>query len=275
MRKSKTDQTGEPQNNKLTLPTVAYDIFAPFYDHYMAHVDYDRWTAKILSLSGLHSHTKPQDILELACGTASISERLVGMGYNVTASDRSPEMLKYAAQKEHAPVLQQADMTDSLPAEAFDLILLTFDSINYLLEKEEVSRLFDNVAQSLRKQGLFIFDVSTYKNSIENFSNYLNLDETKDYTLIHRADFDSEHRLQKSHLTIFQRSDNHYIRLEEEHRQRVYYVQELLTLLAESPLDCLGVYSMVYDKNLLSTNSRKLDHQYSRLFFVCRQRKGA
>jgi SAM-dependent methyltransferase len=259
----------------ITSELTTYDIFAPYYDHYMKHVDYDKWTDKILTLYAYHTNAKLNDILELACGTASISERLVKKGYNVTASDRSIEMIKLASQKDNKPKLIQADMIDELPVSTFDMIVLVFDSINYLLESHKISTLFDNVNLSLRKHGLFIFDISTYKNSQDNFDSYINLDETKEHLLIHRAEFDPDHRLQKTKLTIFKRSDNHYIRMDEEHLQRVYSVQELLFLTEKSPLECVGIYSLVYDKNLLKTNSRKLDHQYSRLFFVLKKVKDA
>lgn len=250
---------------------VAYDFFAPYYDHYMKHVDYDKWTEKLLSMYKLHTSHPLSDVIELACGTGSISERLVSKGYHVTASDRSSEMLKYAAQKTHSPHILQADMTDELPKNAYDLALLIFDSINYLTNNEDIEKLFNNVSKSLRKNGAFIFDISTYKNSQDNFDDYINLDEAKDYVLIHQATFDSDRREQKTKLIIFKKYDNHYLRMDEEHIQKVYYVQELLNIIFESPLECVGIYSMVYDKNLLKTNSRKLDHQYSRLFFVLKK----
>jgi SAM-dependent methyltransferase len=272
MRKTAA-KTSKEDVTKIETPSeqVAYDFFAPYYDHYMQHVDYDKWTDKLLSMYKLHTSHKLADILELACGTANVSERLVSKGYNVTASDRSGEMLKYASQKPHRPHILQADMTDELPENAYDLAVLIFDSINYLTEKEDIAKLFTNVSKSLRKHGAFIFDVSTYKNSQENFYNYINLDETKDYVLIHQATFDSDHREQRTKLIIFKKYDNHFVRMDEEHVQKVYYVQELLNLISESPLECVGIYSLVYDKNLLKTNSRKLDHQYSRLFFVLKK----
>jgi len=252
---------------------VAYDLFAPYYDQYMKHVDYDIWLQKILSLYNLHTSTKLKEILELACGTANVSERLVKMGYNVTASDRSAEMIKYASQKAHAPKLLQAEMTEELLPDAYDLVILIFDSINYLIDKQDIAKMLNNVYNTLRKNGIFIFDISTYKNSLEHFNDYINIDEAKDHLLIHRAGFDPVQRLQKTRLTIFKRSDNHYMRMDEEHNQRIYYVQELLHLIDDSYLDCVGIYSLVYDKNQLKSNSRKLDHQYSRLFFVLKKTK--
>ncbi len=272
MTTEKSRRPTRPKTSQaINPPKVAYDIFAPYYDKYMKHVDYDRWTDKILQLYAMHTRKQLHDILELACGTAQISSRLVRLGYNVTASDRSAEMLNYAAQKEYKPQLLQADMTSPLPQNSFELAILVFDSINYLTESSDLTVLFNNVETALKEDGLFIFDISTYHNSRENFDDYLNVDEEKDYLLIHRANFIPELMLQKTHLTIFQKSDNHYIRLEEEHRQRVYFVNEILAECAKSHLDCAGIYSLVYDRNLLKTNTHKLDRQYSRLFFVLKK----
>jgi len=274
-QKTEKIHKAKPVKKKINPNPVAYDIFAPYYDHYMKHVDYDKWTDKILELYALHTSAKLKDVLELACGTASISERLVQKGYSVTASDRSVEMIKYAGQKKNKPKLIQADMTSELPANSYDMIILVFDSINYLLTNKEISTMFNNVHLALRKNGVFIFDISTYKNSQDNFKDYINLDETNDHMLIHQADFDSDNRLQKTKLTIFKRSDNHYIRMDEEHLQRVYSVQEILALSEKSSLNCVGIYSLFYPKNLLKINYRKLDHQYSRLFFVLKKLKDA
>jgi SAM-dependent methyltransferase len=268
-KKTKAVQT------EIDAELTTYDIFAPYYDHYMKHVDYDKWTDKFLELYAQHTNNKLKDIHELACGTGNMAERFVKKGYDVTASDRSIEMVKLARQKDHPPKVMQADMTDELPAGAYDMVVCVFDSINYLLETKQISQMLDSVSKGLRKNGLFIFDISTYKNSQDNFDNYINVDETKDHLLIHQAEFDPEHRLQKTKLTIFKRSDNHYMRMDEEHQQRVYSVHELLFLSEKSPLECVGIYSMAYDKNLLKTNSRKLDHQYSRLFFVLKKVKDA
>jgi len=264
--------TPVPTDKKASRKAVktAYDLFAPYYDHYMKHVDYDHWTECILAYYENHASRPLKDVLELACGTANVSERLVKKGYNVTASDRSEEMIRQAGKKAHKPVLKTADMLSELPQASFDLVLLIFDSINYLLEKGQVITLFENVSKSLLEQGLFIFDISTVKNSRDYFDGYINIEEDDDHSLIHRADYDPQNRFQKTRLTIFRREGELYRRLYEEHSQKVYLVSELLTLAESSPLKCEGIYGVYHQQNLLKTNIRKLDLQYSRLFFVLR-----
>ncbi|MFB3844743.1 MAG: class I SAM-dependent methyltransferase [Candidatus Cloacimonadaceae bacterium] len=271
----KQEVTSAADKEAKTSQPVVYDFFAPYYDYHMRHVDYNHWARKFLSLYWHFLHSQPQDILELACGTGNISELLVAMGYKVTGTDRSAGMLKCASQKQFKPILKQAEMTQIEEENAYDLILTAFDSINYLVKDEDIKRLFTAVAKALRPHGLFIFDISTHKNSVENFSDYLNLDETEDYTLIHKARYEIERHLQKTDIIVFQREGEHYVRFEEKHVQRVYFVPEILNLFASSPLECIGVFNMISDRNLLNDNVNKLDYQFCRLFLVCCRRNNA
>lgn len=254
---------------------VTYDDFAPYYDHYMAHVNYDQWVEKLLVLYRQHTDLSLNNIHEIACGTANVSQRLVRMGYNVSASDRSSRMVAAAGKKEYAPSLCVADMLDPMPAEAFQLLLCMFDSINYLLQPTQMEDLFYNAAKALQPKGLFIFDISTLHNSKENFDGYVNLDDTKSHFLIHQADYDEISHRQKTHLTIFVKEGELYHRIDEHHRQRVYLVNEVLDLNKGTGLSCEGIYNTDSSKNLLKSNPYKLDNMYSRLFFVMKKKPDA
>ena len=250
---------------------VSYDVFAPFYDHYMQHVDYDRWVAQILRI--YHKHTKQElnDILELACGTGSIANRFVNLGYNVKACDRSLEMLKIAGKKLSWECLYEATLTDEIAEKGFDLIACTFDSVNYLTTAPEFLSMLEKVYSGLRSDGIYVFDISSLKNSLDNFDGYINVEDNKDSYLVHQSDYDGEAHLQKTKLTIFQRFDNHYIRLDEAHVQRVWKVAEIMEMVDKSGLDCVGLYSMNQERNLITQNYNKLDRMYSRLFFALKK----
>lgn len=250
---------------------VSYDVFAPFYDHYMQHVDYERWVAQMLRIYGKQTKRELNDVLELACGTGSIALKFVQLGFRVKACDRSVEMLKIAEKKIASDCLYQATLTDKVAEESFDLIVCTFDSVNYLTTAPEILTMLQAVHAGLRKDGLFIFDISSLKNSLDNFDGYMNIEDTKDSFLVHQSDYDGEAHLQKTRLTIFQRFDNHYIRLDETHVQKVWKVAELMDVIHKSGLDCVGLYSMNQERNLISQNFNKLDRLYSRLFFALKK----
>ncbi|MCK4311139.1 MAG: 4-hydroxythreonine-4-phosphate dehydrogenase PdxA, partial [Candidatus Cloacimonetes bacterium] len=70
-----------------------YSLFAKYYDKYMSHVSYDKWVNFLLKQFSKSHNENPKRVLELACGTANISNRLVKKGLHVDASDISEEML--------------------------------------------------------------------------------------------------------------------------------------------------------------------------------------
>ena len=245
-----------------------YSIFAKYYDTYMSHVNYDQWVNFILKQFNKIHKENPKRILELACGTANVSCKLVKKGLQVDASDISAEMLKIAAQKPFSPNLSQRNMIAKLPANTYDLVILLFDSINYVLQKPNIRILLNNVYNSLQKGGLFIFDLTTLKNCENNFDGFINIEEDEDEFFIHQSDFDSDKFIQKTHLTFFLKKGFLYSRKDEIHRQKIYKADEMVKLIGETNFQFKGIYSIGYNENLLNRESYKLDRNFSRLFFV-------
>ncbi len=125
----------------------------------------------------------------------------------------------------------------------------------------------------LKPGGMFIFDISTLSNSLEHFNKLVNVEEDDSHLLIHRAEFNSRTRMQQTTLTIFQKEDELYRRLDDKHLQKIYLVEELLCLSTQSPLVCKGIYSTYTGQNLLKVKSTKLDKEYPRLFFALKKEK--
>jgi 4-hydroxythreonine-4-phosphate dehydrogenase len=245
-----------------------YSIFAKYYDTYMSHVDYNKWVNFILKQFNKIHEENPKRILELACGTANVSCQLVKKGLQVDASDISAEMLKIAAKKPFSPNLSQRDMIAKLPANAYDLVILLFDSLNYILQKEDIFTLLTNVHDTLQPGGLFIFDLTTPRNCENNFDGFINIEEDKDEFFIHQSDFDSANFIQKTHLTFFLKKGFLYSRKDEIHKQKIYKADEMVKLIGETNFQFKGIYSIGYDENLLNREIYILDRNFSRLFFV-------
>lgn len=243
-----------------------YNWFAKYYDSYMDHVDYESWVEFILSHYTKIRKNNPEKILELACGTANVSTKLVKKDLSVDASDKSSEMLKIAAQKNFIPNLYCRDMLDPILPEHYDLILLLFDSINYLLDTKEISKLLINIANGLKKGGICIFDISTLENCEKNFDGYVNLDDQRDRYMIHQSDFDHDSMIQTTNLTLFVKTGYQYERKDEIHKQRIYYVDKIVDLIEKSPLRLLSINSIGHPNNLIDFGG--LDTSFSRLFFI-------
>lgn len=255
--------TSAPQNTGNQ-----YTNFAEFYDNYMEHVNYIGWAEFILHKYSEFFNTSPETVLELACGTATISTYMVRKGFEVVASDISAEMLKIAAQKTYAPHLYCADMTDPLPSEQYDLVMLMFDSFNYLQTTAKIELLLENVKHTLTDNGMFVFDVTTPKNSGDNFDCYVNLVDRENNYVIHQSEFDRIKNRQLTHLTFFNKFGHFYLREDENHIQQLYKMSTIAELITKSGLQLRGIYTTNSEQNLLNRDIDTLDLYYTRLFFV-------
>lgn len=247
----------------------SYGFFAEFYDRYMAHVDYGEWIDMILSWAKRFMHSTPKIALEAACGTANISEQLVFKGMEVDGFDNSPFMLYEANKKSFKPNLYLASLTDAPRKEShYELVLCLFDSINYLLKKEEVEKTIHNAWLALQPGGLFVFDISTIYNSRNNFYDEINNHQFEDATIVQHAYFDEVRLRQRSFLSLYRRKGTAHVLSQEEHCQRVYYHREIMSLLKDCPLELKGIFSTEVRGNLINRKQQDLDLRYPRLFYM-------
>ena len=140
---------------------MAYNSFAEYYDLLTSNIDYkeiaeyyDRLNEKFGGKKGI--------LLDLACGTGSLSVLFSEMGYDVIGVDISPEMLSIAVSKEHEGIeyLCQS-MTELDMFGTIDGTVCSLDSINHLSGIDEVKQTFEKVSLFSNKDALFMFDVNT------------------------------------------------------------------------------------------------------------------
>lgn len=252
----------------------SYSFFAEFYDRFMVHVDYQSWITMIFTWLKHFLPDDPEKVLEMACGTANISEQLVFRGLEVDACDASPFMLYEASQKCFKPRLFLAFLQDKLPFEnRYDLILCLFDSINYLQETQQIASCFHSAAGALKPGGVFVFDISTINNSRENFFDYTQQHRFKDAQILHHASFDELNLRQRSSLTLFRKKAFTYTMSEEHHCQRVYRHTEMMSLIAGCEMELVGIFTPDLRSNLISKRNQYLDERYPRLFYMLRKDK--
>lgn len=250
------------QNNR------SYSFFADYYDDYMSHVCYDDWVGLMLGWYRKFCKAPLKRVLELACGTANASEIMVFKGLEVDACDSSPFMLNVADRKAFKPSLYLASMVDPIPRADYDLIFCLFDSINYLERKADARTLIANASAALKPGGIFIFDISTLMNSLQNFNETISYNRVRDGYIVHTSDFEPLSYRQLTHLTLFRKSGLGFERFEERHSQRVYRVTELIELIAGGELKLRGIFSPDEAANLIRKNGNDLDNRHARLFFV-------
>ena len=133
--------------------TSPYEKFAYAYDRIMTNVNYTRWTHYIESLFEKYD-CKPRRVLDLACGTCTLTIQLALKGYEMTGVDRAIGMLDIAKEKATAHELDielhYGDMRDFQLNQRFDAVLCTYDSINYAYDETELSNVFQCVAEASR-----------------------------------------------------------------------------------------------------------------------------
>ncbi len=145
-------------------PTEQFQRIAGLYDELMAGVPYANWVHYLHRLLQ-ERNARPRSILDLACGTGTVSLLLAQRGYQVTGVDLSAAMIEEAKQKAPQNSRLEFHVQDAaelnLPGRKFDLCISLFDSLNYILQPDRLQQAFERVAMHLSRQGLFVFDMNS------------------------------------------------------------------------------------------------------------------
>ena len=220
----------------------AYSAFAAGYDRMMEDVDYDGWARYI---DGFLKEAGAKTVLECACGTGSLTVRLGRMGYGITGSDLSEDMLMIARQKaldaglRFLPFVCQ-DMQKISLHKPVDAVVCVCDGVNYLLDGPE--DFFRAACAALRPGGLLLFDVSsTYKLSAILANNTFAA-TGDDWAYIWENTYHPRADRVDMLLTGFLKQGTGYARFEEHHSQRAYAQEELTAALQSCGFGEIEVY---------------------------------
>jgi len=181
-------------------------------------------------------------VLELGCGTGNLARRLAPMiDGHLLVTDGSSSMLDVARRKLRR--LQNVsfsvlDFRGPLPDRKFDVVVLAYDGVNYLLEEDEVAALVNRVGDVLNPNGLFLFDQSTPANSLNNLAYFDDTWNSPDRGYTRKSEYDAARRL---HITRI-RLRNDRIQCEEVHFQRAYDLEEMEMIVKLSSLRVVGCY---------------------------------
>lgn len=225
----------------------SYGFLAGCYDELTYDVDYTAWAdyiEKHFSRRGLPGRT----VLDLACGTGSLTWELALRGYEMIGVDRSPEMLAQAAEKE-LPDVPIAPMFLCQSMERLDLYgtidacVCCLDSVNYVTDPKKLLRAFQRVHLFLMPGGLFLFDINTQEKLI-GLDGQVFLDETEDSYCVWRAEYSKRSRLCSYFMDIFRLDpmSGQWERGEELHQERAYSVSELTDFLHQAGFSSVQVY---------------------------------
>lgn len=239
-----------------------YGKFANVYDYVMNEIPYDDWYEKLFEYLQQHGKEKGR-ICDLGCGTGIMTEKFAKAGYEMLGVDSSVDMLAQAYQRKEknnsSVIYLHQDMCNLELDEPVDAFISVCDSINYLLQEEELNALFCGVKRYLKSGGYFIFDLKTvycYRNVIGN-QTWVEQDDNVSY--IWENYFYEDQDINEYMLTIFkkQQSGELYERFEETHYQRAYSVDTLRQLLEEAGLELVQSFDEDM-KSPVNANSERI-----------------
>ena len=235
-------QKHEPFGNLTLGEEETYDALAACYDDMTADVDYPAWADFIEALfagSPRPVHGEPfHTVLDLACGTGTMSFLLAERGYEVIGVDFSPEMLAVAAEKSlegegEAPIFLCQSMEELDLYGTVDACVCLLDSVNHVTEPDRLQQALRRVWLFLEAGGLFVFDVHTPEH-LQSLDGGLFLDETDDAYCVWRTEYDPEEAICTYGMDVFQREGEAWYRSTEVHEERAYSIETLTEALRQA-----------------------------------------
>lgn len=224
----------------------SYVDFAYVYDKLICQ-DYEKWadyTEKIFEKNNI----KPNLVLDLGCGTGSITNILAKRGYDMIGVDVSCDMLNVAREKminEGQDVLYlNQDIRNFELYGTVDAVLCTLDVLNYITDENELKKIFLLVKNYLNKGGIFIFDVNTRYKLEHILSN--NTFVTEENGIFYTWENEFENDLSTQYFSFFKEEpDGRYSRFDETHIQRAYDLEKLCDLLKSCGFSVSDIFDVL------------------------------
>lgn len=224
----------------------AYTGFAAVYDMFMDNIPYEEWCSY---LCGLLREYGVEDglVLDLGCGTGTLTRMLAKQGYDMTGVDISDEMLQIAMEKEieepSGILYLMQDMREFELYGTVRAIVSICDSMNYLTDYEDLVEVLRLANNYLDPGGVFIFDLNTIYKYRETMGETTIAENRDEGSFIWENYYDEEEQVNEYDLTLFIReADGRYRKYEETHYQRAYGLETVKQAVAESGMELMAMY---------------------------------
>ncbi len=203
--------------------------FADCYDEMMSYVEYDEW-AKLLS-SKIKKETKGNNLLEIGSGTGEISNRLHNLGYAIKGIDISLEMIKISNTKYENIEFLNESMLNLKDKSKYDAVISVFDTINYLQSLDELNIAFTNIYNSIKNNGVFIFDVLNRKMIDSMFSEGIFADERENMSIIWKHSYNENLKLDEIETIFYVKErDDLFRRISEKYMKMIFSNNQILEM---------------------------------------------
>ena len=248
---------------------AGYKDFAFFYDLLMKNADYESRFDYIIGLPA-ENGIGEGILLDMACGTGTLSKMFAQKGFDVVGVDASEEMLSKAQEKkleENFDALFLCQKMEELDLfGTIDAAVCTLDSLNHVTEKEKIREIFRRVALFMNDSGVFVFDVNTLFKHREVLGNNAFVFDTENVFCAWQNTLLEDGETTQIDLDIFEsdeEEDDVYVRYSEEFFERGYELDFLKKTLEQFRFEVVGIYDDM-TKEPIKENSE-------RAVFVCKK----
>ena len=203
----------------------AYTSFAEVYDTFMDNVPYEEWAEYLAELLREYD-IEDGLVLDLGCGTGSLTEILATKGYDMIGADGSAEMLEIAMEKKaqsgHDILYLLQDMREFELYGTVRAVGSVCDCVNYITGEKELEQVFHLVNNYLDPEGIFIFDFNTEYKYKEILGEQTIAEDREDCSFIWDNYYYEDESMNEYELTLFikEQDSNLYRKYQEMHYQK-------------------------------------------------------
>lgn len=240
----------------------AYSSFAQVYDLFMDNVPYKEWSGYLIGLLREY-HVEDGIVVDLGCGTGKITRLLADAGYDMIGVDNAEEMLEIAREEQEEEerddiwyLLQ--DMRELELSGTVNAMVSICDSMNYILEEEDLKEVLKRVNEYLLPGGVFIFDMNTIHKYRDLIGETTIAENREEGSFIWDNYFYEDEMVNEYELTLFIREDSGlYRKYEETHYQRAYDLDTVKRLIGEAGLEFAAAYD-AFTKNPVTSDTERM-----------------
>lgn len=232
----------------------------------MRDFDYPKITTYVEEIFKVNN-INPELVLDLGCGTGSVTIELAKRGYDVIALDSSLDMLSVLADKcekyKVKPLILNFDITDFELYGTVDAIVCLTDTLNYVTNSKKLKQVFSLVENYLNPGGIFVFDINTYFKFLNVFGDNVFYQVDDDISYIWKCWFNNRSKICQFDITFFVKEGDLYDRFDEIQHEKAYKNKQIVKFLEDASFKDIKLYD---NMKLCYPNENS-----ERIFISCRK----